>query len=89
MRPSHPCPTCGHASSEECSRAAEAVRAERGVACTSCQDLCLHRAMQNPSPPGAMVQPGISSDSAPTPPTPPDPLPNVGPPAIPPNPAEP
>jgi|HubBroStandDraft_1064217.scaffolds.fasta_scaffold95238_3 hypothetical protein len=89
MIPTHPCPTCAHATEEECDRAAKAVRAETGVPCAFCQHPCLHRAVQNPSPPGAMVQPGVMASGSPNPPVPLNPSPDIVPPSSPVNPAEP
>jgi hypothetical protein len=89
MIPTHPCPTCAHATEADCARAAQAVRAEAGVPCSFCQHACLHRAVQHPSPPGAMVQPGLDPTSSPTAPEPLSPTPDVGPPTTPVNPAVP
>jgi hypothetical protein len=89
MIPTHPCPTCGHATEVECARAAKAVRAEQGVQCAFCQHACLHRAVQDPSLPGATAQPGVSSTESLTPPTPLEPQPDLGPPSTPFDPTQP
>jgi ABC-type transporter Mla subunit MlaD len=78
--PTHPCATCAHSTEVECSTVAEGLRAERGAQCRGCLHECLPRAMPNPSPPGAMVQPNVVVPNAMSPPTPLSPVPDLGPP---------
>jgi hypothetical protein len=80
MSQAHPCPKCGHSSDAECGRAAGLLRLDEQVQCLHCLHVCLHRAVANPSPPGAMAQPSHLEMPAPTPPMPSAPLPDLTPP---------
>jgi hypothetical protein len=78
--PTHPCATCGHSTDAECATVAEGLREERGGQCRDCLHECLLRAMPNPSPPGAMVQPNVVLPNVMSPPMPLSPIPDLGPP---------
>jgi hypothetical protein len=78
--PTHPCATCAHATEAECTAVAEGLKAERGGQCRDCLHECLHRAMPNPSPPGAMIQPNVLVPNVMSPPMPVSPTPDLGPP---------
>lgn len=57
MRPSHPCPMCGHEFADECRRLAEQVPARARGTCPHCRDRCLVVRSELPPPEAPQREP--------------------------------